>query len=1525
MPIREFTGELDQPRVREFSGELDSTTYVQALTDPSGYKPSPGEGVDVAPGWADVFKAVPTFMKEGVRLGAGGAVRALTDVEPTPQLTPPRKFPLQVPEGVEQRKLLPETEPAHREKMEQAPLLGGLRRSGREMTEKARLNLAEATPENLSFWQEATLGAAQSLGISLPAVAASLATRSPAPALATMGAAEFGASYDEALRAGKSQDEALQYAGINAIIEAATEKLPLDTLLKRGTPFFQRMLQLYGQEITQENLATVLQDANEFAMRNPEATMDDWMQGYVAERPERAAQTTASTLIASTIQGGAAHAALRATDGPTPQVREFEGELDQSEDAVREFAGELDSPTEVAMAEPASAQADASGNRGLVVALRGSDGQVVAGQRGQVHAQLLDQLNVQDGAESGYVDRQGKFYTREEAANTPFVVPTRAVESRAPSQSVAMQPGSQYTGLIESGRGGASAAITAQGITAPQPERRAQPIRREDILIPFLRALRVPLYEGRVKGKNRLGFYLPGREAVRVKRKSDLEVAAHEVAHLIDDRVFNGFRKQPNVPSTRPWIKGPNAQTYSNELRELSYDRTKVYEGFAEFVRLWMTQPAHAQAAAPQFTKWWEDFVKTNPLGPILAQTQEGMLQWFAQDPTQRMLSKIGPQPNLNEEALNNPWDENRQDLLDRFHGIFAMEKALAGVDTPIPTGPYETARLSAAAYSIINGAIEFGAPVAQPDGSIRYEGKGLVEIIDQVGDDLENWITYAVAKSANELMGQGRENLFTRAEIDAGLALETPEFRRVFDEWLEYNRRIVDFGVAKGIIGEDQRARWRREWYIPFYRVGTELPRSARAKGVEGNWNGIRALTGGTANLRDVLDNMVQNTSMIISQAIRNEARQKSVDFALQFRGGGRFVTQIPKDSKQVSVDKQQVRRAILKTLGLNPAQVQAGLVPRRLQDSVIALERVFAGQSDWMQFWLFGQAPQGDNVIAVMREGKPHFYEVGDPLFYRAIAAINPAKPSPLKDFLRAARAFGQGTITLTFDFMAANIFRDTIHGYVFSRAGFRPVIDTVRGLSERIRRDPTYRDYLANGGGFSSIYLTDRALRKRVERSLKRFYTRKGINFRNVAYFPHQFMYMVQSIADATEMATRIGEFDRAVAKGLPKRHAAYLAREISTDYAMYGDAQSGAGQALSFLFDSVMFLKAGVNGMDRAYRGFVRDPHRARIAGLTGMLAMASIGLYLMNRGLRCYEDLEDWDKDAHWHVFIPNPGQDCSQWTHFRLPKVWEVGAIASMAERSMGAYLDGLEGEFDAKRYAKQMGKVAADQFKLDYMPYVATPLYEIYALNRQRFLDREIETQAMRERLPFARYSPYTSPVFVDLGEAMRGLPTPIQEALSPARMEALYRGYFNTAGLYGLMLLDETVYSERMPERRSDQYPVLRRFTQTGPKRERHETEFWDLMDEVAKLNNTVNFMVKQERGELAQELAENPDRAYYRALESVRRTLLEMSKESQAIMRSDELTRDEKRQRLDALQVERNSLLRNFMGQIREERRP
>ncbi|KXB30779.1 hypothetical protein AT959_08600 [Dechloromonas denitrificans] len=1000
-------------------------------------------------------------------------------------------------------------------------------------------------------------------------------------------------------------------------------------------------------------------------------------------------------------------------------------------------------------------------------------------------------------------------------------------------------PGANYAPLIDDAKSPAGAASVAD---LPDP------IRRENIIKDFTKALDSTIYEGRVKGKNRLGFFRPGVEEVRIKRFNDIEVASHEMAHLIDHR----------VPELSKVMKADKA--LRDELRSVSYDRNNIAEGFAEGVRLWMTQPETLQARAPKVAAFLDDFAATHAYGPALRKAQADMTGWFGQDALNRARSKIGQEKPL-AEFFDRAFDKLRQSTVDDLHGIYQMERDMSGGKIAA-SGAYETARLSRASASIADGAIRFGYPVKKADRSFTYAGKGLEEILRPVAGSLDDVLLYFVGRSARELMQQGREHLFTKAEIKGMLDLRTPERDAAFKEYQAWNKGILDFAEAQGVLNPETRKQWKRTEYLPFHRV--QQPGSL--KGKPGDWAGVKALTGGTDNIRDVLGNMIGNAAQLVDVAVKNEARLKVAELASR-PGGAKFMVKVDAESRPVKVSGNQVMDEMLKRYG-------------------IAID----GQPPaFFEFFLSGQPPAGGNVVAVLKGGKPVWYEVGDPILYRALSSLDRAPMHWLTQWLGMPKRIGQATITLTPDFMVANIARDTIMGAVMSRSGFRPVIDSLQGMRLRLKNDPLYKEYIANGGGLSSLYLDEHHLRTKLEK----FYSKQGIDYRTVLDTPDKLLSAVETMADAFEMSTRLGEYKRAIDAGEHPRHAAFQGREVSTDFAMKGDSK-----ALGFMYDTVMFLRPAVVSMDRLYRGVAHDPNRVAIGLKTGMIALSSVGLYLLNREDPRYADLPDWDRDTHWHFFVGDQ--------HFRYPKIWEIGAVASSAERTVERLM-----ESDPAGLGKDFARIIGHTFSLNLMPQIIAPIYEQGA-NRNSFTKAPIETPGMENVQPFMRAKPNTSETMRALGMASRNMPESLQ--VNPVRTEALLRGYLNTWAAYGLMMTDKAFFSDAGPTMRTDELPVVRRFYAQEPaKHTKFETKFYDMLGEAKRLQGTMRELDRQGRPEIADEKESSPLAGEAKPLERAQQNIKVVNAEMMKTHRDKVLSPGEKRQRIDELIAEKNRLLK------------
>jgi hypothetical protein len=149
--------------------------------------------------------------------------------------------------------------------------------------------------------------------------------------LSSMVAPVAGNAYSDAREKGISPTESAVYGASQGLIEYATEKLPVQYLikdLKVGSPFYKVIAHQMASEIPGEQIATVLQDLNDWAVLNPDKPFAD----YIAERPSAAAQTLIATVVGVGGQVTLAKGAQKLTDqftGQSDQVRraEYSAEL----------------------------------------------------------------------------------------------------------------------------------------------------------------------------------------------------------------------------------------------------------------------------------------------------------------------------------------------------------------------------------------------------------------------------------------------------------------------------------------------------------------------------------------------------------------------------------------------------------------------------------------------------------------------------------------------------------------------------------------------------------------------------------------------------------------------------------------------------------------------------------------------------------------------------------------------------------------------------------------------------------------------------------------------------------------------------------------------------------------------------------------------------------------------------------------------------------------------------------------------
>lgn len=792
-------------------------------------------------------------------------------------------------------------------------------------------------------------------------------------------------------------------------------------------------------------------------------------------------------------------------------------------------------------------------------------------------------------------------------------------------------------------------------------------------------------------------------------------------------------------------------------------------------------------------------------------------------------------------------------EVLDALAPIKYAEEA-AGITDAADSG-YVAARMATGAASTMQATMLYGLPEWN-DGVIqRKAGTGekdaLLGIFADLGADLHNWLGWMAGHRAELLMAQGRENLLDANDIAAlkgqGKGKEA-KFLDAKARWNRLNAATLDLAQEAGLFTKEARAEFENEWYIPFFRESDDGDVIApfKTKGIANQNAGIKKLKGGEANTNDLLENIFTSTSKLIDASMKNMAAQKTV-WNLADTG---IIEVIPKPNK---MDYQALAN--------------------------------------------------GKDRIMVKLEGEDYMIRVEDPDLYRAMTFFDRKPFSAMVNVAAKAKRLLTAGVTASPEFMLRNFLRDSLSSWAISKDGFRPVIDSIKGVKKTLAMDGSTIDVMFSGASFLGGYVNGNdpeAMADTVRKSLRR----KGMTPEQIARYEKSIIRNAAQakgvVANVWEKYNRYGEafenanreavYAAAIKAGKSHAQAAFESKDLM-DFSMLG-----ASRTMQVMTQLLPFFNARVQGLGKLTRELRDNP--IAIAKRAGMITAASLALLAANWDDERYEELPDWDKDANWHFFVGDQ--------HFRIPKPFEIGVLfGTIPERMVRAMGDKDTGAQLGKAVARAIG----DTFALNPTPQIVKPLVEA-AFNYDTFRGGPIDGPQDLNVQAEARYNEQTSLLMRELGELT---------GFSPKQLEHLVIGYTGTMGSYVMAAADGLIRAARPGESaswRADEIPLVKAvYRGTGPaKSTQHMEEFYRMLNEVNQLKRTVDQYRSEGLTDKASELLEEQGGILKsrRSLSRTQQQVRVVRNKIELIQRDRTLSAEEKRRRIDELLARRNDLV-------------
>lgn len=533
-------------------------------------------------------------------------------------------------------------------------------------------------------------------------------------------------------------------------------------------------------------------------------------------------------------------------------------------------------------------------------------------------------------------------------------------------------------------------------------------------------------------------------------------------------------------------------------------------------------------------------------------------------------------------------------------------------------------------------------------------------------------------------------------------------------------------------------------------------------------------------------------------------------------------------------------------------------------------------------------GNKAKTDNTFNVWENGEKVTYET-TPELIQTMRMLDKDQSNMVAKILSYPANWLRAGATLSPEFILRNPVRDMIGASIYSKHGFIPVLDTFKGLSLFLKKGELYWEYMKSGAAHAAMVSLDRDY---LGGQLRDIMSRES----KVTKLIKNPIEVLRAMSEATEMATRLAEFDNARKgytgvgnrlfgkdrKPLTAREAALESRDITLDFSRRGSHTKKANQVIAF-------FNATIQGADKMARAFKEDPRGMTVKTML-YITLPSVLLWYMNKDDERYQELPQWEKDTFWII----PGKE----NMYRVPKPFEAGVLFGTSFERMLQYFD------DAKNNRKSVGfkgfgDRVIDSLAPSFMPTAMIPVVEAMT-NYSLFRQRNIIPQSQENLPAHLQYGANTSEVAKFVGDKIN---------VSPYIVDNTIRGY--GGGLAGLGLSGIDAVSGAKENNASKKWyeaPGLRGFTAAPYQSSNSVQRVYDDYKEQEKLHNEFKLTGQRPDGYDAKEFAK---------LKNASDSLKGLNKASKAIINNERMSGEQKREQLDKINMRKANIARSVYG--------
>nr|WP_321464013.1 LPD38 domain-containing protein [uncultured Cohaesibacter sp.] len=976
---------------------------------------------------------------------------------------------------------------------------------------------------------------------------------------------------------------------------------------------------------------------------------------------------------------------------------------------------------------------------------------------------------------------------------------------------------------------------------------------------------------------------------IRMRVRDDFKVFAHEVGHHLDKKLGKEFSDLMRL--------------HAIEIEPLKYPGTPVghelSEGFAEFFRLYMTNPNYVAQEAPRFTKAFTRYLQKNEPDMLkeLVALQDAFYEWHrlpSDEAIKRTIVSSKQKPlvgklldEVREYGLGNTIADYLHDayfhMLDARHPIYRLEEALVrafndntgrAIDLKAIDSPYKLARMAEGARSGAHMDILYGVhgyhSLIPGSASLRdaiIKAMGGTSVFSKWNDGrmagfaaylkarriLFEWERFENGKIPNE------PDKISKGDCQTAIShyeQEFPEFMEAADMVYEWGKASWKLKLDAGLITPEQyRAGLKIRDYVPMKRVmdypGDVSPKGTNAKGPRGmDARQIDRFVGSMRDTINPLEAMIADMYETRIAIAQNDMIKALDRLAIQAGDNtGAIVERVPAHEMKLLLKTNPVEDM---TRGMR--QVGYG------EPEIQSIRDIFEGTSlEDVQIKHFRPqvTTEKGNVLTFRDGGTLRAIRIADGKKGDQVMKTFLHMQGSERNFWVSMLAFPSRVlrvgVTSAPEFILANIVRDQTMAAIFYGKPFQRVSATASGMRDEFLSRDAARMYNQMGGimgGENVAALRDSAMKHDLDALRKKGYVAQYLGTKN----PIELTKGLMGLTEVSETATRIGLFrsfyDEAKGRGLADYEAAFEAAWRARDHIDF----DRHGFQMVGLSRIIPFLNASLQGLDKSVRQMVTPlakkamgqiltaeeeralPQAAWAWARLSALITAGTALHALMRQHDEYHELNETTRATHWMVKSGN------KWT--AIPKPFELAVFLNIGEATWDAVIGQDPTAFER-------WQAGALQATLPPNLLESNPLLRTYferKSNKDFFSGADIIPQELQGLEPYLQQTAATSSLSKLLGETLGWSPILADKIL------------VNFGGGLGRSLLSISDLASDKPEQSADNWPFLRRFIKSASKGSRSANKFWE------KVSSTTGTWEAASRSYDA--IPEGPERENYLA---------------------------------------------------------